>query len=445
MDPDSGLPAGGDAQAAVVLVFSGVRPRTRVFPLAGDAIELGRDQLAAAGAPDGRVSQRHVRIERADAGWTVRDLDSKNGTFVEGRQVQIGRGLASPLVRIGRTLLLPVADGRPFEANGLAESDGVVRSPSLRLTHERIAAIARTGTCLLVLGESGSGKELCAAKFHAATRECKGPFVSVNCATIPRELAERTLFGARRGAYTGAVADADGLVQAADGGTLFLDEIAELDLAVQAKLLRVLESKEVTAVGATKPTTVDLRVCAATHKNLRAEVVAGRFREDLYFRIGRPEVRLPPLRERREEIPLLLARALSALPTATQAHTLAFSVEFVEACMVRAWPGNVRELLAEATTAAITATTASREVVLATDLDECAGQAFQADEEGVATTEAASDDTAEAPTLDRAAIEAALRAERGNLVRTAARLGITRSRLRRFIEREQIDVDALRD
>jgi DNA-binding NtrC family response regulator len=424
------------ARPGVVIVFSGVRPQCCVLPLTGDAIELGRDELAAAGVPDVKVSRRHIRVEREDERWTVHDLDSKNGTFVDGRPVQTGRRLGAPVLRIGRTIALPVHDHRPFAAPGITVlPGGVVMGPSLRAVHDRAAAIARNGTNLLVLGESGSGKELCAATFHAAGAAAGGPLVAVNCATIPKELAERTLFGARRGAYTGAVADAEGLVQAAHGGTLFLDEIAELEPGVQAKLLRVLETRQVTPIGAVKPTAVDVRVCAATHKDLRAEVVAGRFREDLYFRIGRPELCLPPLRARREEIPFLLDRALGALPRGARATA---AVELVEACLLRPWPGNVRELLTEATTAAVAAVTAGRDVVSAGDLPEHAGEALQ----GRAADEAGG--PPEAPLPEPAAMEAALRAEQGNVARAAARLGLSRSRLRRFIERAGIDVQALR-
>ena len=355
----------GGALPGVVVVFSCGRPVCRVLPLSRGAVGIGRAELDAAGVPDAKVSGRHVRVTREDGRFGVRDLDSKNGTFVDGRPVQAGRQLSAPVLRIGRTILLPVPDCRPFAEVGVEVAGGVVRGPRLRAVHDRASAVARSGASLLVLGESGSGKELCAQAFHAAGAGAGRPLVAINCATIPRELAERTLFGARRGAYTGAVADADGLVQAADGGTLFLDEIAELEPAVQAKLLRVLETKEVTPLGGLKPAAVDVRVCAATHKNLRAEVVAGRFREDLYFRVGRPELRLPPLRERREEIPFLVERALERLPGGAE---VAASVELVEACLLRPWPGNVRELLAEARSAAVVAATVGRGVVAAADL-----------------------------------------------------------------------------
>jgi transcriptional regulator with PAS, ATPase and Fis domain len=156
-----------------------------------------------------------------------------------------------------------------------------------------IADAARDSRTLLVVGPTGAGKELAARHFHRAGPRPQGPFVAVNCATIPAGLAERVLFGAVRGAYSGADSNADGYVHAADGGVLFLDELGELELTVQAKLLRFLETREVYAVGATRPRTVDVRVCSATHRDLRAMAGRREFREDLYFRLGRPQVALP--------------------------------------------------------------------------------------------------------------------------------------------------------
>src|SRR5262249_24295980 len=157
---------------------------------------------------------------------------------------------------------------------------------------------------LPIFGETGSGKEGAARQFHAASSRRAGPFIAVNCATIPPLLAERLLFGARKGAFSGADANVEGYIQAADKGTLFLDEISELQPGVQAKLLRVLQSREVFPLGASRGTQVDVAICSATHRDLRAEVAAGRFRDDLFCRICRPMVELPPLRARPKDIAL---------------------------------------------------------------------------------------------------------------------------------------------
>ena len=418
-------------------MHSGEQPQRVALPLTDGALELGRDELAAAGIPDARMSRRHLRVEIDGDGWTVHDLGSRNGTFVDGRQVQVARRLTSPVVRVGRTLLLLVGDRRPYESPGLTLHDGVVTGPTMAAFYERLTLIAQSGTNLLINGNSGTGKELAAHAFHAASAPGR-PFIAVNCATIQREIAERILFGARRGAYTGAVADAIGVVQAADRGTLFLDEVAELDMSVQAKLLRVIETKKVAPLGAVTDVSVDVRLCAATHKDLRAEVAAGRFREDLYFRIGRPALRLPPLRERREEIPWLVEQALAA-----QSVRVTAGAEFIEACLLRAWPGNVRELLAEAKTAGVAAVAARRSTLLVSDLDDEAGRSHAPVSERV-EEKSEPDSRADAPNLDHATIEAALRAEQGNVARAAARLGMARSKLRRAIERRGIDVKALR-
>ncbi len=437
---DSYARAGGASRRTrpgLVAVYSGGGPRSVALPLTDGAIELGREELARAGLADGRVSRRHLRVERDDDGrWTVRDLGSRNGTFVNGRPAQLARNLAAPVVRVGHTLLLAVSDVGPYESPGVVTRDGVVVGPAMGEFNQRVAAVAQSGAHLLILGGSGAGKELAAGVYHAATG-AERPMVAVNCATIPHDLAERVLFGACRGAYTGAVADAPGLVQAADGATLFLDEVAELAPPVQAKLLRVLETKKVTPLGGVKPVPVSMRLCAATLKDLRAEVAAGRFREDLYFRIGRPEARLPALSERRDEIPWLVALALEGFSAPVGRVTA--GVEMVEACMLRPWPGNVRELLAETVTAALAASARGRAVIAAGDLDDDAGRPLQRPDAGPE-----GDEPSESLPLDPRALEETLREEQGNVARAAARLGLSRSRVRRYIEREGVDLQALR-
>jgi transcriptional regulator with PAS, ATPase and Fis domain len=254
----------------------------------------------------------------------------------------------------------------------------------------------------------------------------------VNCAAIPEGVAERLLFGAVRGAYSGADASSEGYVGAADRGTLFLDEIAELDPAVQAKLLRVLESREVLALGSARPRPVDFGLCSATFADLRAAVGAGRFREDLYFRLGRPAVRIPPLRERREEIPFHLERVLTSIGA-----PLAIESALVEACLLREWPGNVRELVAEAALAGQRALADGRKVVTLVDLAPDAGRAIAR-----TSAPAAAGDERSRGALERAAIEAALRAHAGNVTAAARALGIHRNQLRRWLEREGVDADA---
>ena len=275
----------------------------------------------------------------------------------------------------------------------------------------------------MVLGESGAGKELAARAFHEARHgsAAAAPFVAVNCAAIPEGLAERLLFGARKGAYSGAASDAEGYIQAADRGTLFLDEIAELDPLVQAKLLRVLETREVLPLGASRPKRVEIGICAASHRRLRDEVAAGRFREDLYFRIGRPEVQIPPLRERLDEIPWFVARELRRV-----SPELSASVTFVERCALRPWPGNVRELQRELARAAHRALEAQAQVVEPEHLLDEAGMAVRASS------------SAPRPGLSRWSeeeIRRALADHAGNVRATARALDVHRNQLRRWLDK----------
>jgi transcriptional regulator with PAS, ATPase and Fis domain len=295
----------------------------------------------------------------------------------------------------------------------------------LHRTWNEIAVASRAGDTLLICGESGAGKELAARHMHHVCfgEDSDAPFVAVNCATIPEGLAERLLFGARRGAYSGATADARGYIAAAHQGTLFLDEIAELDPRVQAKLLRVLEAREVMPLGESRPQRVQVRICAASHRNLRDEVSAGRFREDLYFRIGRPEIVLPPLRQRLDEVPWLIAREAQLAAAKCRA-----SPGFIEACALRHWSGNVRELLREVRLAAHAALDAGSCSIEARHLSPEAGQLLT-----TTSTRTPAQTSAPHPDLDRERIERALAAHDGNVSRAARALGLHRNQLRRWL------------
>lgn len=411
----------------VVVIFSAGAPISAALELPRQGLELGRELPRGLFEKDDRVSRLHARIVKTGASFEIQDLGSRNGTFLDGERVQEKASAnAGSIVRIGRSLAWLVDDIAPFVRPKQETDDGVgpVIGGRLSRAFAQVRAASKSGDPMCLRGESGAGKELAARAFHSAKfgQSEREPFVAVNCAAIPEGVAERLLFGARRGAYSGATADAEGYVQAAHGGTLFLDEIAELDPLVQAKLLRVLETHEVLPLGASKPRKVEIQVCVASHKNLRDEVAQGRFREDLYFRIARPEIHVPPLRERLDEIPWLVARELSGVHAELRA-----SVNFVEACALRVWPGNVRELLREVRRAAHQAVDAEAFLVDLAHLAEDAGQGFVT----------ATSDPPKNPLPSDERIAAVLAEHGGNVRGTARALGIHRNQLRRWLERNQ--------
>nr|WP_274621980.1 sigma-54 dependent transcriptional regulator [Myxococcus fulvus] len=217
-------------------------------------------------------------------------------------------------------------------------------SAAMRDVFERLRKVAPSPATVLVLGESGTGKELVARALHAQSPRADGPLISVNCAAIPEGLLESELFGHEKGAFTGALTAHAGLVEAAHGGTLFLDEVGELPAPAQARLLRMLQDGEVRRVGATRPRKVDVRIVAATHRDLPRRVQEGAFRQDLYFRLRVVEIRLPPLRERGEDLPVLAKYLLEKACRRIGRPPATLSPESLQALMAHPWPGNVREL-----------------------------------------------------------------------------------------------------
>ncbi|NLC01076.1 MAG: sigma-54-dependent Fis family transcriptional regulator [Pseudomonas formosensis] len=232
----------------------------------------------------------------------------------------------------------------PVAAEGPQDMGIIGASPAMQTLFKRIRKVAPTMSTVLIRGESGTGKELVARALHENSPRAHAPMISVNCAAIPETLIESELFGHEKGAFTGAVAGRTGLVEAANGGTLFLDEIGELPLEAQARLLRVLQESEIRRVGSVQSQKVDVRLVAATHRDLKALAHQGLFREDLYYRLNVIELQLPPLRERGDDVMLIAQALLARIGAGMNLPSLHFSPEAAEAIRRYRWPGNVREL-----------------------------------------------------------------------------------------------------
>ncbi len=248
----------------------------------------------------------------------------------------------------GVELLVPDPEGEApsteLPGDATAFHGLMTRDPGLRALFEVVRSVAATDATVLVRGESGTGKEGIAKAIHLESARAGGPFVAINCASLSPTLLESELFGHVRGAFTGALRDHNGLFVSAHGGTLFLDEVAELPVDLQARLLRVLQEHEVTPVGATRPRKVDVRIVAATHRSLRRLVAEGRFREDLLYRLRVVPLFLPPLRERRDDLPLLLWHFIEARNARGQRVVRQVATDALRALLDHAWPGNIREL-----------------------------------------------------------------------------------------------------
>lgn len=311
----------------------------------GKKITLGRSRVADVAVADLTVSEFHVELAAHEDGIEVRDLDSWNGTFFEG--ARIGRAV----VPRGTTLTLGESAIRvdvAAEAQALPpERDSfralLGKSTAMRELFALLERLAPTDLAVFIEGPTGSGKELVARALHDASARPKGPFVVLDCAALPASLAESVLFGHTTGAFTGAVEPRMGVFEAANGGTVFLDEVGDLPLDLQPKLLRLLESRQVTRLGENKPRPVSVRLLSATWRDLRRMVNQGQFRDDLYYRLAQTRLVLPSLVERREDIELLAADFLRRLPReALCARSL--SREALAELAKRDYPGNVREL-----------------------------------------------------------------------------------------------------
>jgi DNA-binding NtrC family response regulator len=334
------------------VTFPKVRLKVLKGPDKGVSVTLVEDEILIGGADsaqlrltDPTVSRNHCVIRMTAKGPLLRDLGSTNGSRIEGVEVReafVPRGATLELghtqVRfdpLDESVELPLADSERF-----GRLWG--RSTAMRRLFALAGRVAASDVTVLIEGETGTGKDALCEAIHQASTRTAGPLIVVDCGAVPPNLFESELFGHERGAFTGAERARAGAFEEAEGGTLFLDEIGELPLPLQPKLLRVLEAREVRRIGSTQPRKINVRVIAATNRDLREEVNRGTFRQDLYFRLEVMRLRVPPLRERPDDIPVLVEHFRSLAKPGDAAAP--FSDETMRSFVAHPWPGNVREL-----------------------------------------------------------------------------------------------------
>jgi len=348
---------------ALTTVFDGARATVRHLRKSkvvvvsgaeqGREVEIGKPRVTGGRSiindlvlSDKAISGSHFEILARDDGYRLRDLDSTNGTFIGELRIREVWLKPGQEFRVGHTMLrfvptqeiveIPLSKRDTFES----VTGASVRMREIFATLEKVAPSELT---VLVTGETGTGKEMIARGIHQASSRKSKPFVVLDCGAIPKDLIESTLFGHEKGSFTGAVAQHQGCFEQAQGGTIFLDEIGELDINLQPKLLRVLENRELKRVGGDRVIKIDVRVVAATNRDLRQMVNVSTFREDLYFRLSVIHVELPPLRERKEDIPALADVFLREI-AGRRGLSMAFAPDAVGTLQSHSWPGNVREL-----------------------------------------------------------------------------------------------------
>jgi transcriptional regulator of acetoin/glycerol metabolism len=394
----------------------------------------GRDAACAVQLGGNDVSRRHAALRRGTDGTvTIADLGSRNGVRVNGRAVTAAPLAAEDVVRLGAWV--GVVTATPGDVVEIAP--GFWGGEALNGALAPLRQVAETDLPIVLEGETGAGKERVADALHRWSGR-QGPFVAVNCAALPETLAEAELFGYRRGAFTGADRASPGFFRSADGGTLLLDEVSDLPLAVQAKLLRVLEERKVQPLGEPRPVPIDVRVVVAGQQSLMDAVRAGRFRADLLARLDGLTVRLPPLRQRREDVLPLFSRLLDP---AGSGRAPTFDSDLAERMCVYDWPFNVRELVLLAKR--LVAVHGPGATLRAEHLPERMIAAPPDDAARGSPPARAPEPTAPAEPVQLPALISALRTVEGNVARAAAMLGISRQRAYRLME-GQVDLDSIR-
>jgi DNA-binding NtrC family response regulator len=342
-DPEVTVSLGGALEVVGGSVHPDSQPKRRV-PIAGEPVLIGRDAACTLVLDDGRVSSVHGELVGTERGVRLRDLGSKNGTFIGGVRVGEVYLTSRTTFRVGDTecTFEPLSSGPVVVDEGSRFGPLVGETTQMRALFGRLAKVAATDLTVLIGGETGTGKELLARAIHDGSKRASGPFVVVDCGSIPATLAEATLFGHERGAFTGAVDRRASPFVEADGGTIFLDELGELPVELQPKLLRALAERRIKSVGGSTYRAVDVRVVAATRRDLVRDVNDGNFRSDLFFRVAEVRLDLPALRDRLDDIPLIVAQILTDLGDAAAIRRV--PREVIGRLMRHDWPGNVREL-----------------------------------------------------------------------------------------------------
>ncbi len=402
--------AAGDGRDWALLVSGSGTSRVFVLPERGEIV-IGRDAACEVALDHERLSRRHAKISIGDR-WTVEDLGSRNGTLVRGARI------AAPIeivpgepISFGPFTAVIVSRAVSTARTVIGGSHVAITDPTLTEPGPLLVAVARSPVSIVIGGETGCGKEVLAQALHRLSNR-PGPILAINCAALAPALLESELFGHVRGSFTGAVADKPGLLEAATGGTVLFDEIGELPLDLQAKLLRVIETREVIRVGAVRAASVNVRFLAATHKDLATASQLGEFRRDLFYRLAGLTLTIAPLRERTHQIAGLATRF------AREVGGGAIGAAALGRLVSHDWPGNVRELRNVIERAALLATGSEigAEHIL---LDTSAPRAVPAPAGDLSSDQAA----------DRDRIIAALDASAGNQSVAAKQLGISRATL----------------
>jgi transcriptional regulator with AAA-type ATPase domain len=420
---------------AITWAFPDGQAPTRLDTSEPAELVFGRDPECDVVFDSHDVSRRHARLRLGAGGARdeLEDMGSRNGTRVNCRPIERARLTLGDVVRFGGAVGVVCASVEPFRELG----EGLFGSGALHAAFAPLEKAAASDLPVVLEGETGTGKEVVARSLHRASRR-SGPFLAVNCAALPEGLAEAELFGYRRGAFTGADRASPGFFRSADGGTLLLDEVSDLPLPLQAKLLRVLEQREVQPLGEARPVPVDVRVVVAGQETLEDAVKRRAFRADLFARLDGVSVRIPPLRARREDIAPLFRHFLRAFggerPPSADA-------DFVERLVAHDFPFNVRELVLLARRLLVLH--GSEPVLGARHLPARIGDRLPA--VPVTTPPVSAVEVPAPATVDLAALLEALRNAGGNVARASAALGITRQRAYRLMDGHAVDLEALRE